>query len=237
MEEDNLITKIFDEQGIKGTFLISSLKSQKNLAHNKVRENQGFTPASTFKILNSLIALEEKVISGKNDVIKWNGHIYGYPNWNNDQTLETAFKFSFVWFYQELASRIGKNKYKKYLKSFSYGHLNEPFEETTFWLDDSLKICANEQLEFLKKVYSQQLPFEPLSYEILKQIMMIEQLPSFKLRAKTGWSKDIGWYIGYMEISGDVWFFTMNIDINSSKDLPMRQILMMNVFQALGILS
>ena len=224
--EDQDIANLFAKEGMTGTMVISSVGSGETFIHNDLRANHQFTVASTFKILNTLISLEEEVISGKDDVFKWDGHMYSISNWNCDQTLESAFKVSCVWCYQDLARRVGVEKYQSYLQKISYGELQEPFDGETFWLDGSLKISAMEQVEFLKKVYLRTLPFSPSSYETLRQIMLAEQTAAFSIRAKTGLASSakpkIGWYIGYVETSTDVWVFATNIDIYDQKDLPLR---------------
>lgn len=239
--EDQAIAKLFAQSHIDGTMVISSLHSGQTFIHNESRANQRFTVASTFKILNTLIALEEKAISGKDEVLKWDGHRYDLPAWNRDQTLESAFKVSCVWCYQQLARRVGTEKYRNYLHQVAYGELREPFEETTFWLDGSLTISAIEQVEFLKKVYQRILPFSTSSYETLQQIMLVEKTPTFTIRAKTGWATrptpQVGWYVGYVENSNDVWFFATNLEIHNEKDLPMRQKLIRDALQKKGVIE
>ncbi len=224
--EDQAIAKLFAKLSINGTIMVSSLRSGQTFIHNTHRANHRFTVASTFKIFNTLISLEEKAISGKDDVFKWDGHTYVISDWNHDQTLESAFKVSCVWCFQELARRVGAEKYRSYLLKSAYGQLHEPFVETTFWLDGSLEISAIEQVEFLKEVYQRTLPFSTSSYETLRQIMLVEQTPAFTIRAKTGLAgksnPQIGWYVGYVETLKDVWFFAMNIDVHDEKDLPLR---------------
>ena len=58
-----------------------------DIVHNDERSNRRFAVASTFKILHSLIALEEKVATGKDHVIRWNGKRHEFSDWNRDQTL------------------------------------------------------------------------------------------------------------------------------------------------------
>ncbi|CAK0781014.1 Beta-lactamase LCR-1 [Gammaproteobacteria bacterium] len=239
--EDEDIAKLFAHRGIDGTMVISSLKNGRSFVHNNPRANRRFSPASTFKILNTLISLEEKAILGKDDQFKWDGHVYNFPDWNGDQTLESAFKVSCVWCFQELARRVGAEKYRNYLRQVSYGELREPFEETQFWLDGSLEISALEQVEFLKRVYQKSLPFSQVSYEMLRQIMLVEQAPLFAIRAKTGWGArlkpQIGWYVGYVETSRDVWFFATNLEVRDEKDLLLRQQLTRAALQAKGVLD
>ena len=239
--EDQALARLFAQQGIDGTIVISSLHNGKTFIHNDPRAKQRFSTASTFKILNTLISLEEKAISGKDDVIKWDGHIYDFPDWNRDQTLESAFKVSCVWCFQELARRVGAEKYRNYLRKSVYGELREPFDETTFWLDGSLQISAIEQVNFLKNVHLRTLPFSASSYETLRQIMLVEQTPAFTLWAKTGWATrvkpPVGWYVGHVETPKNVWFFATNIEVRDEKDLPLRQKLTRKALQAKGIIE
>jgi len=238
--EDQSLANLFSQQGIEGTIVISALQSEKIFIHNDFRAHQRFSTASTFKILNTLISLEEKAISAKDDVIKWDGHIYDFPDWNHDQTLESAFKVSCVWCFQELARRVGAEKYQEYLLKTAYGELREPFEETTFWLDGSLQISAIEQVNFLRKVYQRSLPFSSSSYDTLQQIMLVEKTPSYTIWAKTGLatkvSPQVGWYVGYVETPNDVWFFATNINIRDEKGLPLRQKLTREALKAKGIM-
>ena len=239
--EDQAIAKRFAQRGIDGTIVISALHSGHTFIHNDTRANQRFTTASTFKILNTLIALEEKAISGKDDVFTWDGHIYAIADWNRDQTLASAFKVSCVWCFQELARRTGADKYRSYLRRSAYGQLHEPFQETTFWLDGSLVISAIEQVDFLKKVYQRTPPFSRSSYETLRQIMRVEQAPAFTMFAKTGLAgkskPQIGWYVGYVETAKDVWFFATNIGIRDEKDLPLRLKPTREALQTKGIIE
>ncbi|MEY2666895.1 MAG: hypothetical protein RLZZ384_1066, partial [Pseudomonadota bacterium] len=178
--EDEQIAKIFTKYGVNGTIIISSLDNKHVFIHNDVRANTKFSPASTFKIPNTLIALEEDVILGKDDSIKWDGTLYSYPNWNHDHTLASAFNVSCVWCFQKLAKRVGVDKYHQYLAAINYGELQNPFEVTTFWLDNSLKISPTEQIDFLRKLYQRTLPFNAHSYDTLREIMQVEAASNFK---------------------------------------------------------
>ena len=239
--EDPVLAKLFLQQGIEGTIVISSLRSGNTFIHNDLRANQRFSTASTFKILNTLISLEEKAIASKDDVLKWDGHVYDFPDWNRDQTLETAFKVSCVWCFQALARQVGAEKYRHYVHESAYGALQEPFDETTFWLDGSLQISALEQVSFLKKVYLRTLPFSAMTYEILGHIMRVEKTNGYTLWAKTGWATrakpQLGWYVGYVETPQDVWFFATNIEVRDPEILPLRQSLTRAALQAKGVIE
>ena len=241
LAEDSALADLFARKGVDGTIVISSLNSGQMFIYNDSRAVQRFPSASTFKILNTLIALEEKAVTVKDDVLKWNGQTYEFLDWNRDQTLESAFRVSCVWCYQKLARRVGAEKYRDYIRKTTYGALREPFETATFWLDGALQISAVEQVEFLQKVYQRSLPFSAASYETLRQIMLAERTPSFSIYAKTGWAAranpQIGWYVGYVETADEVWFFATNIDIRTEKDLPLRRKLTREALQEKGIIK
>lgn len=239
--EDRAIATLFAQGNMEGTLILSALHGGQTIVHNARRARQRFPAASTFKIFNTLISLEEKVISGKDGLFKWDGHIYDIADWNRDQTLETAFKVSCVWCFQELARRIGSEHYRNYIRNAGYGLLREPFNETGFWLDGGLEISAIEQIDFLKKVYSRSLPFSPATYETLRQIMRVEQTPAYSLWAKTGWATrinpQVGWYVGYVETPSDVWFFAANMVIRDQKDLPLRRQLTLDALRISGVIE
>lgn len=240
MAEDALIASCFVRNGVEGTIVLSSLKSGKTFVHNDRRATRRFPAASTFKILNTLIALEEKVVTGKGHVMQWDGKQYDFPDWNRAQSLESAFRVSCVWYYQELARRIGSGTYLRYLGQSGYGKLKEPFETTTFWLDGSLEISAAEQVAFLKKLYLRKLPFSCSSYTTLREIMAAEKTPAFTMYGKTGWAAtatpQVGWYAGYAETPGDIWFFAFNMDVSNQADLPLRKQLVLDALVAKGII-
>ena len=142
--EDPDMAKFFHDRGLTGTIVISSFDGGKTYIHNDERARTRFVPASTFKIPNTLIALEESVVADEKEIIKWDGRDRGMPSWNKDQSMESAFPSSCVWFYQELAGRVGKDKYTRWLKTMAYGNEQAGSGLTDFWLEGDLKISAVE---------------------------------------------------------------------------------------------
>lgn len=239
--EDAVMAEVFARYGVDGAMVLVALNTGEVAIHNEQRASRRMSPASTFKILNTLIALEAKVVAGADEVLKWDGRHYDIQAWNQDQTLESAFKVSCVWCYQELARRVGVGPYRQYLRAANYGELTEPFELTTFWLDGGLQISAHEQADFLEKLYRRSLPFSDSSYQTLRRMMLVEATPEFSLFAKTGWaarlSPQIGWYVGYVETKRDVWLFAANIDVRGEADLPLRQRIVREVLRAKAVIE
>jgi len=235
------LEKFMKENNLRGTIIIESLKDSKKYTYDVKRSEERYLPASTFKIVNTLIALQEGVTKSENEYIKWDGLDKGFAEWNKDQNIMTAFPASCVWFYQELARRIGNDRYLYYLKILKYGNGKTGKKVDTFWLDGDLRISAKEQIEVMKNIYFEKYHFNINYYNILKKAMIVDQTDKYIIRAKTGWAMrvnpQIGWYVGYMETKNDVWFFACNIDINKAEDAKFRERITYRAFEELGILK
>jgi beta-lactamase class D len=207
-----------------GAFVLYDLKNDRYLRHNEARCRERFTPFSTFKIPNSLIGLESGVIRDADFLIKWDSKKYPrfgdtmpFISWWQDQTLRTALKRSVVWYYQELATRVGAEKMKAYVNQLGYGNRDTSGGVTRFWLNSTLKISADEQVEFLKALYKEELPFSQRSVRIVKEILTLEETPDYKLSAKTGGgslgeNRALGWFVGYLETKENVYFFATQLE-------------------------
>ena len=210
-------SQYFKEADLEGGIYLYDYKKKSYKITDKADFVRTTSPASTFKIPNSLIALEVGAIKDENEVIKWDGEKRWLDSWNKDHTLTEAYKNSTLWFYQELARRIGEKSYNKYLKACNYGNHNIGKDLTKFWLGESsaLQISPKNQLEFLIKLHEEKLPFSKRTFDITKRVMIREQTDHYTLRAKTGWAqaggKDIGWYVGYVEKKDNVYFFALRV--------------------------
>ncbi len=240
-ENENILEKYMKDNNVSGTVVIKSLKSGKTNIYNKERSENKYLPASTFKIVNTLIALQEKIVKDENEIIKWNGKDYGMAVWNKDQNMKTAFATSCVWFYQELSKKIGNDIYLKYLKNINYGNEKTGPIVESFWLEGDLRITAVEQIELLRKIYNKELKFDERNYIILKNIMKVDENEKYCVRAKTGVvgsvTPKIAWYVGYLETKDDVWFFACNIDYTKPEHLELRKQIVHSAFRELRIIE
>lgn len=177
-------------------------------------------PASTFKVINLLIALETGVIKDENELVKWPGSadttLYGFrPEIYRNMTVKEAFEVSAGWVFIELAKRIGRDKYRKYLKSCHYGNMQLSEKGDDFWNFGEFGISPVNQINFLAAVYYGKVPFSKRNIEILKRVMITETTPNHTIRSKTGWTRtngtDLGWWVGYVEYQKHPYFFATRI--------------------------
>jgi beta-lactamase class D len=212
--------------GYKGTFVMLDVKKNSYIRYNEQQAAERHPPCSTFKILNSLIGLETGVIEDENFVLKWDGKPQRFESWNRDHNLQSAITNSVVWYYQELASRVGEKRMKKYIQSVGYGNGDISGGIRKFWLMNSLKVSANEQVDFLHRLYKNDLPFSQRSIDIVKKITKLSETDKYTFRGKTGSGLDygkynLGWFIGYVEHKDNVYIFATNIlgegEVNGKK--------------------
>ena len=251
--QDNF-EKTFKDYNVAGSITIYDLDKDIWIYSNEEDSKIGTLPASTFKIINSLIALQTGVIKDEKQLIKWVGinnvdtNLYGYrPDTYKNMSLAEAFDKSAVWVYLEIAKRIGKEKYKSYLKLCGYGNLDLSEQGVDFWNFGNFKITPVEQINFLRKLYEGQLPFSKRVMNIVKKMMITEISDNYVIRAKTGMgvldNSCIGWWVGYVEKkdNGGTYFFATRIRNNSSfysaKFAQDRKDLTKNILKQLNILE
>ncbi|MCW7753407.1 class D beta-lactamase [Desulfobotulus sp. H1] len=239
--EDTALAELFHGRNIAGTLVISSQDGETVYVHNNERARTPCLPASTFKVLHTLIAMEEGVVADEREMLPWDGKHRGPASWNRDQSMETAFALSCVWFFQRLAERMDPEIYADYLKKTGYGNAQAGPDVRSFWLDGDLRISAMEQIDFLKGFHARRYPFNMASYDLVERLMLVDQGETAIIRAKTGWVQkgqpEIGWYVGYVETSDNVWFFAMNMDIHQPGESRFRQIITMEALTSKGILA
>ena len=245
--QDNKLKKFFDDNHVQGSFGLFNNGNGEFTIYNLSRfKDSAYLPASTFKIVNSLIGLETGKITDEKMMIKWDGVQRSIPEWNKDLTMEQAFKLSAVPYYQEVARRIGKDTMQFWLDSLGYGsRYQKPVinKIDTFWLDNSLKVTADEQLGLVKKLYFDQLPFQKRTMRIVKEVMIQEKNANYTLAYKTGWGfrengNALGWIVGWVIENQHVYFFSLNVEGAHDLDLTNIRInILKGILTKLGFLK
>jgi len=240
---DNSLKTYFDSAKVTGTFALFDNGQGHFTIYNLSRfKDSAYTPASTFKILNSLIGLQTGRIVNEKMIIKWDGIKRWNEDWNKDLSMEEAFKVSAVPYYQELARRIGKDTMQFWLDSLKYGNHKIGNRVDSFWLDNSLKITSDEQLGLVKKLYFGQLPFNKTTMDIVKKVMVHESNSNYTLAYKTGWGykengNSLGWIVGWIEENKHPYFFVLNVEGKHDTDPAIRKNMLTSILKQLGFLE
>ncbi len=228
MGQDSL-RQVFLDCGVQGSITLYDYRAGKWIASDINDSHRETLPASTFKILHTLIILEERAVANAQETIPWPGHTdtvkYGYrPEIYHDMSLRRAFRASAGWAYVEQAKKIGKEKYHQYLVAADYGNGDLSIQDPDFWNFGGFGVTPVNQIETLIGVYEETLPFRPETFTVLKDLMVEEQTEHYTLRAKTGWTRDggmnTGWWVGYFEMADNVWFFATRLHRQLGQDGP-----------------
>jgi beta-lactamase class D len=225
----NDLAKRFTDAGTAGTFVGYKTDDYLIIASDKDRSGQAFLPASTFKIPNSLIALETGVVADPDkDVFKWDGVKRSIEAWNQDHTLRSAIAASAVPVYQEIARRIGTDRMQKYVDLLEYGNRNIGGGIDQFWLTGELRIDPIQQIDFVDRLRRGVLPVAKRSQDLVCDILPITKAGEATIRAKSGLlgaelgKPSLGWLVGWAEKGSAQTVFALNIDIREPRHIADR---------------
>jgi beta-lactamase class D len=211
------LQQILDSVQVKGSVLVYDPQSKRSWSNDFSRCNLGFLPASTFKIVNSIIALETGVVENDSTLFSWNGEKRRLPVWEQDLIFRDAFQVSCVPCYQEIARKIGVRRMKEFLDKLDYGNMVvDSGNIDIFWLEGDSRISMNQQLVFLERLYNAELPVSERTIRIIKRMMILEKNTGYTFSGKTGWAvrngNNTGWFVGYLEKNNQVYYIVTNIE-------------------------
>ena len=247
--EENSYKKYFDEFQATGTFGLFDNGQGSFTIYNLSRFSDSvFSPFSTYKIVNSLIGLETGAALDSSTVFPYDSSlsIPGRPECDSNLNMFQAFRASCPPWYRQLARKIGKEKMQYYLDTLGYGSRNAKFEIQhnldNFWLDNTLKVTADENLGLVKKLYFDQLPFQKRTHRILRNMMLWEDNANYKLSYKTGWGTtdkgtQLGWIVGWIEENKHPYFFSLQVE-SADPNFPMvkaRITILKNILKQYGL--
>lgn len=237
--------KAFDEAHVTGTMLVYDEGAGTMHVYDAGRARRAYIPASTFKVFNALVAIDTGAVKDEFETIPWDGKVRtmgGKPavEWNRPNSLASGMRYSAVWFYQEVARRAGQARMQSWIDKADYGNHDIGGGIDQFWLTGNLRITAEQEVAFLRRLADGTLPFSARAQEIVRRITIYEAAPHYVLHAKTGWAArggngpDIGWYVGWVEQGGRRWFFALNMDVKTPSDAGARVSVAREILGTLG---
>lgn len=228
--------------GINGAAVIYDPAENSFQIYNQELALTRRSPCSTFKIISSLIALEEGAIEPDDSVRTWSGEIFWNEEWNRDIGFSDAFHASCVWYFREVIDEIGKETMQKELNRLLYGncdisdwegHLNTNNSNpvlTGFWIESSLLISPKEQTEVMERIFGDHTEYSEETLNQLKQVMLLSEQngADVSIYGKTGMGKAHGivvdsWFTGVADTDGRRIYFcvylgeTDGADVSSAK--------------------
>lgn len=204
-----------------GSFVLYDPEKDSWEIYNKDHAVMRTAPNSTYKVFDALFALESGVITPEQSQIAWDGKMYSFDAWNQDQNLHSAMSGSVNWYFQSLDRQIGYKALKSNINKIGYGNQDISGGLASYWMESSLSISPVEQVQLLTKLYKNELPFSRENMAAVKDAMLLSSADSTVLHGKTGTGQvngdDInGWFIGYIEMSGHTCIFATNIQADKN---------------------
>jgi beta-lactamase class D len=237
------LAKRFIDEGTAGTFVGYKVEDYLIIASDKDRSGEAKLPASTFKVPNSLIALETGVVADPDkDLFKWDGVKRDIEAWNRDHTMRSAIAASAVPVYQEIARRIGQERMQKYVDLLEYGNRNIGGGIDQFWLTGDLRIDPVQQIDFLDRLRRGVLPISKRSQDLVRDILPVTKVGDATIRAKSGLlgaetgKPSLGWMVGWVEKGDAPTVFALNMDCLEPRHIADRMTLTQACLRDIGAL-
>ena len=235
------LARHFADAGTAGTFVGYKTEDYLIIASDSDRSGQAFLPASTFKIPNSLIALETGVVEYPDtDVFKWDGVKRDIEAWNRDHTMRSAITASAVPVYQEIARRIGAERMQHYVDLLDYGNHDIGGGIDQFWLTGAMRINPIQQIDFVDRLRRGVLPVSKRSQDLVRDILPVTKVGDSLIRAKSGLlgaeigKPTLGWLVGWAEKGSEQTVFALDLDIREPRHITARMTLAQQCLTEIG---
>lgn len=198
--------------------LVYDLKKNEYVEIENQKRCEMRVPAcSTFKIPLAVMAFDANVLKDVlNPTFEWDQKMTPIEPWNKDQNPTSWMRDSVVWVSQTITPKIGAVKIQEYLNAFDYGNKDISAGIKYAWLtpspfivepmQNSLKVSAYEQVEFLKKLIRSELPVSKSAQEKTLKLMTQDVSPrGGTISGKTGsgftdskYEYRLGWFVGHL---------------------------------------
>jgi len=210
-------------KGINGCAIFFDSLNNTYSFYNEDMCRKEVSPYSTFKIISTMMGLENKIIVDDTSEMSYTGIQYPLAEWNSSLTLQEAFRSSCIWYFRQVIDEIGADEMEKELKALDYGNCdisewngnntNPSKELNGFWINSSLKISPLNQVEVLKEIFEDNSSYDTKSKDILKKIMLVGESAGQDVYGKTGTGPNgEAWFVGFANKSEVATYFAVYLD-------------------------
>ena len=195
-----------------GGCVFMDCSSNEAVRYNPAVTAERLTPCSTFKIWNTLLGLELKLIASPDEPFwTWDGEARSIADWNRDLSLKEALRVSCVPAFQGLARNIGPERMQAWIDTLGYGDRDISAGIDIFWLPreskKSIQISPDEQAALIRNLLKGSLPVSEHSRTVLAEMLTVSTTPVGTLYGKTGTGPllgvepavNIGWFVGSVQ--------------------------------------
>lgn len=219
-------TARFADYGHAGAFLLQRDGGTATVVHGAALAEVPRPPASSFKVLLALIALETGALRGPGEILPGDGR-HARPEWRRAMALREALSTSSEPYFAALAERIGRARLAAWVAKAGYGNGRIGERPARVWHDGTLTVTARQQLAFVDRLRRGDLPFRPAHIAAVKAALR-EDDGDARFHAKTGTHLDddedrgTAWWIGWVEGPRGAASFALMIDLKTMDDRARR---------------
>ena len=226
--------------GYEGSFVLYDLNGDTWNVYDMEQATLRTAPNSTYKIYDALFGLEEGVIAPDDSFMAWDGTNHPFEAWNGNQDLFSAMQSSVNWYFEEIDKQIGGAAIQDYIRKIGYGNEIVNANLSSYWMQGTLKISPVEQVELLTALYNNQFDFAPENINAVKNSICLFSSEGKNFYGKTGTGRidgqDVnGWFVGYMETTGNTYFFATNIQASENATGSKASEISLSILSDMGI--
>ena len=212
--------------GLTGAAVVYTPDGHQYTVFNRSLADTRRSPCSTFKIISSLVGLEQGVIGEADSTRAWSGEVFWNEEWNRDISFQDAFATSCVWYFRQVIDNIGRQAMQSELDKLHYGNADISDWEgrlntnnnnpalTGFWIESSLQISPMEQTAVMEQIFGDESAYSPKTLQRLRQVMLVSgtEVEGLAIYGKTGTGKVGGvtvdaWFTGFFEQDDEPAYF------------------------------
>lgn len=239
----SLATARFADYGHDGAFLLQRDGRPTQVVHDDAFADTPQRPASTFKVMLGLIALETGALKSADEIVPWDGTPYRtHPEWQRDMALREAMQSSSEGYFRILAKRIGRERLAQWVTRVGYGNGRIGDSAPDVWHDGVLTVTARQQLAFVDRLRRNDLPFSKTTIAAVKTAMREDGKGTTRIYGKTGTHLDKNdhgnaWWIGWVEGPGGNASFALGTQLDSADNRAQRIALGKALLKDAGLLA
>lgn len=230
----------FFSGGNTGCAVVYDLNADHYTVYNENEITHRVPPCSTFKIYSALNALEQGIITPEDNTLSWDGTNREFAVWNQDHNLNLAMQDSANWYFQSIDQVAGVEQLSEFYRKIHYGNSVIGNDTENYWNGSALKISTLEQVELLVKLYQNTWGFGIDNVNAVKDSLLMTASGDTALYGKTGTGKInstniAGWFVGFVEQSGNTYFFAVYLCSDTGADGTTAIQIAMDIMGSLGI--
>lgn len=236
----NVIKNLFDATQNTGVFIIQNKDGIQVYGNQLDRAQTPYVPASTFKMVNALIGLENEKVT-LTEIFKWDGQKKSLAAWEKDMTLGEGMQVSNLPLFQQLARRIGVDLMQKEINRLDFGNNKVGNKVDNFWLVGPLKVTPVQEADFAYRLANKSLPFKQEVQTEVQKMVFLKEKNGKRIYGKTGLGQDgdskVGWLTGWVEQpNGEKTAFSLNMKMQPNTPYSLRNEIVYQSLEQLGVI-